>query len=65
MGIDDFNRGLMGFYSDLMGFYTDSMGFYTDSMGYEWDIPSGKCLHNELERFTMLLMGKSIDDTLW
>jgi len=55
----------MGFYTDLMGFYTDSMGFYTDSMGYEWDIPSGKCLHNELERFTMLLMGKSIDDTLW
>ena len=22
------------------------MGFYKDLMGYEWDIPSGKRLHN-------------------
>ena len=28
-------------------------------MEFVGSIPSGKLLHNELERFTMLLMGKS------
>ena len=42
-----------------MGFHNDFMELYSDSMGYSWDIPSGKRLHSELERSTMLLMGKS------
>ena len=41
-----FQSDLMGFYSDLAGFYSDLMGFYSDLMGYEWDVPSGKRLHN-------------------
>ena len=28
------------------GIYNDFMAFYSDSMGYEWDLASGKRLHN-------------------
>ena len=45
--------GLMGIYSGLMGFHSGLMGCYSDCKGPQWDIPSGKRVH-DYERSTIL-----------
>ena len=41
-------------YSGLMGFHGDYRGSINPKTGMLVDIPSGKYLHNELERSTVL-----------
>ena len=56
MGFNEISWVLMRFHGIFMGFNGMLMGFLQKLMGFSRDLPSGKRLHSELERSTMLFI---------